>query len=875
MMRRREFLKKSSAVGLCGLLPVPISMAQIMSDVSSRQDSAETALWQDASASPEERAADLVSRMTVDEKISFFGSRIPESERLGLPYFEWYGEALHGLIAWNCTQFPQNIAMGCTWNPDLMFDVATAISNEARALKNVGEKELMMFSPTVNMARDPRWGRNGECYSEDPHLMSEIARMYVRGMQGNDPKHPKTVTTVKHFVANNIDTGRNRIHSNISEKELYEYYFPAYKTCIVDEEATGMMMGLNGLNGVPCCAHDWLINQVLRDEWGFKGYVIADWTGVRGLEINMHYANSQPEAAAKALKAGVDQECFRNAERLAPMVYALKPALEQGLIEESELDVSVQRLLRLRFMTGEFDDPALSPYSNIPKSVLECDAHIQLARKAAEQSIVMLKNDNALPLSKDLNSIAMIGPFADRCWLGIYSGFPRSKVSPLDGLRQVTNAEITFATGCGVTEHEDDDANIAKAVEAAKGTESVILVVGNDSSTSTENVDRMSLSLPGRQHELIKAVQKVNSNITLVLVPSGPTAISWEQEHIPGIVCAWPNGQEQGNALADVLFGNVNPSGKLCSTWFNSEADLPDLHDYTIENGRTYMYFDGKPLYPFGYGLSYTNFTIEDISLNTTSVAAQAKLVVSATVSNKGKRDGDEIVQVYVKDPNSNKKQALKGFKRVSVAAGQTVPVEITLPYEAFSHYDTSDKEYVVSPGDFEIRVGSSSVDIAATKTIQVAGGVLPVARVGANKSGYFIADDPKRQLAWNYLYPNNQGMTTAATEGDEALGWVEYEITFLDPGFYVATWDATLNFESASKNAVIETSIGGAKIASYQLKQKLNQPIKIPIPPEYGKPVRLRVSTLAGDVKNHSIQITPPGEVPAFVINKTAAQSS
>ncbi|WP_109830543.1 glycoside hydrolase family 3 C-terminal domain-containing protein [Reichenbachiella versicolor] len=834
--------------------------------------------WKNPNAKVEDRVEDLLSKMTLEEKISYCGSRIPEIERLGVPYFEWYGEALHGIIAWNCTQFPQNIAMGSTWNPDLMFDVATAISNEARALKNSGKKEVMMFSPTVNMARDPRWGRNGECYSEDPHLMSEMARMYVRGMQGNDPKYMKTVTTVKHYVANNVEKRREWNHSYVNKKDLYEYYFPGYKTCIVDEEATGIMTGLNGLNGIPCSAHDWLVNDVLRDEWGFKGYVIADWAAVQGLEKRMKYAKTQPEAAAMAIKAGVDQECFRNKVRQAPMVVALKPAIEQGLLTEEELDVSVRRLLRLRFMTGDFDDPSLNPYSEIPRSVLECDAHKQLALRAAEQSIVLLKNDDVLPLKKNIKKMAVIGPFADRCWMGIYSGHPKSKVSPLAGLKQATNAEISFAQGCEVLAHEDDEAKIKEAVSIAKKADQVILVVGNDETTSTENTDRSSLTLPGNQHKLIKAVQKVNKNVILVLVPSGPTAIPWEQENIPGIICAWPNGQEQGNALAKVLFGEVNPGGKLNATWFKSDSDLPDFHDYNVQTGRTYMYFEGKPLYPFGYGLSYTDFKIEGVEIDKTKVDAQGNLVVSAKVSNIGSVDGDEVVQVYLRDVKSSQKtpkKALKGFKRLNVPAGKSVPVQFTLPYEAFSYYDTIANTYKVEEGAFEIMVGNSSANIFETKTVKVEGGILPIVKVGGKKGGYFAANDPKRKLGWDYLYADNSGISATSKKQDDGLAWIEYEITFVDPGFYVNTWDAELNFEFATKEAIIETSMAGAEIANYTiLNKQLSQAIKIPIPPEYGKPVRLRVKTLAGEVKHKSIKIIPPGDKPAFVINKIVAQS-
>ncbi len=838
-------------------------------------------VWKDPNARVEDRVEDLLSKMTLDEKISYCGSAIKGIDRLDIPSFVWYGEALHGLKAWNCTQFPQNNAMGSTWNPDLMFDVATAISNEARALKNMGQKEVMMFAPTVNMARDPRWGRNEECYSEDPHLMSEIARMYIRGMQGNDPKYVKTVTTVKHYVANNIDTRREYSHSLVRRKDLYEYYFPAYKTCIVDEEATGIMTGLNGVNGVPCSANGWLVNGVLRNEWGFKGYVIADWAAIQGIEKRMRFAETQEEAAAMAIKAGVDQECFRHKTREAPFVKALKPAIEQGLLTEAELDVSVRRLLRLRFMIGDFDAPLLIPYSKIPSSVLECDTHKQLALKAAEQSIVLLKNDNILPLKKDSGKLAVIGPFANRCWLGIYSGNPKSKVSPLDGIKNYATGDVSFAEGCSVTGDAEDQQKIEEAVALAKTSDYVVVVVGNDESTATETKDRMSLSLPGRQHELIKAVQEVNKNIILVLIPSGSTSIGWEQKNLPGIICAWANGQEQGTALAKVLFGDVNPGGKLNTTWVKSEKDLPHMTDYNIQTwkddyapevARTYMYSDKKPLYPFGFGLSYTQFEINDLKVSGNKIDANDDVTVTAKVSNIGDRDGDEIVQVYVRDVESSEivpNKALKGFKRISIPAGETKEVSIKLPYEAFSHYNVNSQQFEVEAGDFEIMIGQSSEKIVATKTIQVEGGIIPNIKVG-QKSGYFNADDENRSKSWDYLY-KDESLDTIDTNEDtnDSSKWIEYEITFIDPGIYVNTWDAELSFKSTSKDAIIEASMQGIKISTYDVAWKKTQAIKIPIPPEYGKPVRLRIKTLNGNIQHESIKIIPPGKKKPFVISK------
>jgi beta-glucosidase len=644
-----------------------------------------------------------------------------------------------------------------------------------------------------------------------------------------------------------------------------------FKTCIVDEEATGIMTGLNGLNDIPCSAHDWLVNGVLRNEWGFKGYVIADWAAVQGLEKRMKYAGSQAEATAMAIKAGVDQECFRNKIKKAPMVNALPVALQQGLLSEEELNVSVRRLLRLRFMTGDFDDPKLNPYSEIPASVLESNAHKKLALKAAEQSMVLLKNDNnVLPLKKDIKSIAMIGPFADRCWMGIYSGHPKSKVSPLQGIQNYTNANVNFAQGCEVTAKDDDDQKIAEAATLAKKSDQVILVVGNDETTSTENTDRKSIKLPGNQHKLIKAV---NNNVILVLVPSGPTAITWEQENIDGIVCMWPNGQEQGNALANVLFGDVNPGGKLNATWFKSDKDLPDFKDYSIqEGGRTYMYFKGKPLYPFGYGLSYTDFKINNVKLDRKKLNADEKLTISATVENIGNVYGDEVVQVYIRDVKSSEKtplKALKGFQRVSVASGKTNTVAIEIPYEAFSYYNTKKEKYMVEKGAFEILVGNSSENISSVQTIEVAGGILPEVKVG-QKSAFYKFDKEKHGRKWNYLYKNKSDITSTNKEKEDNSEWIEYEITFVDPGFYVNTWDAELSFKNASKEAIIETFMAGNAIKTYTILNKQRKlKIKIPIPPEYGKPVRLRIKTRSGTVEHESIKIIPPGEVKPFVVSK------
>ena len=687
-------------------------------------------------------------------------------------------------------------------------------------------------------------------------------------------------------MANNVEKRREFSHSLVRDVDLYEYYFPAYKTCIIDEEATGVMTGLNGVNGTPCSANNWLVNDVLRKEWGFKGYVIADWAAIQGLEKRMRFAKSQEEAAAMAVKAGIDQECFRHTSNPAPFVTALKPAIEQGLLTEEELDVSVRRLLRLRFKTGDFDDPLLNPYSRIPKSVLESETHKKLALKAAEQSIVLLKNDNVLPLKKEIDELAVIGPFANRCWLGIYSGNPKSKISPLDGIKKSAKGNVSYAQGCSVTGADDDQKKIDEAVALAKKSNTVVLVVGNDETTATETLDRLSLNLPGKQHQLIKAVQAVNKNVILVLIPSGSTSIGWEQENVPGIICAWPNGQEQGTALANILFGDVNPGGKLSTTWVKSEKQLPHFHDYNVktwkddygpEVGRTYMYNKAKPLYPFGFGLSYTQFEISDIKLSSKKVKAMKDVVITAKVSNVGNMNGDEIIQVYIRDieaGHSVPAKALKGFKRIHVPAGQSRTVSIKLPYEAFAHFNILAKEFQVEEGDFEIMIGQSSEEIVATVSLYVDGGSIPKISVG-QKSGFFNAEDKNRTKTWDYLYKKGTFWTDIKKDGDDGFEWVEYEILFNDPGVYVSTWDAEINFSYASKEAIIVASMEGVDIGSYTLLANQHKiQIKIPIPPEYGKPVRLRLKIVNGEVKHESVKIIPPGDKEPFVISKNASSS-
>ncbi|MFI3286118.1 MAG: glycoside hydrolase family 3 C-terminal domain-containing protein [Rikenellaceae bacterium] len=825
-------------------------------------------VWRDTSKSIEERTEDLISRLTIDEKLGFFSSDIPAIERLGIGKYGWYTEALHGAMGWKCTSFPQNNAMGSTWNRDLMFEVASAISDEVRALAVDGTKEAMIFSPTINMSRDPRWGRNEECYSEDPYHMAEIAKMYVRGMQGTDANFLKTVCTIKHYVANNVENNRERIFSNINERDLREYYLPAYKECIVEERAAGVMSALNGLNGVPCSADEWLLTTVLRDEWGFEGYVIADWNAVGGLYQNMKVVASNAEGAAMALKAGCDQECFRPVA--SKMVHGLREALERGLITEDEIDVSLRRLIRLRFMVGGFYSDSDYPYYNVPQSVRESDEHRALALKAAEESIVLLKNeDQILPLNDaEVKSIAVVGPFAPTCWLGIYSGFPKSRISPLEGIQNRFDGEVLFEQGCAIT-NEDDSLDMSKAIDIAKRADVVVAFVGNDEKTATENRDRLTLRLPGRQEEMLDKLCEVNDKVIVVVVPSGATIIGESTDNAGAILCGWANGQEQGTAIANVLFGDVNPSGKLNTTWFASDSDLPNKHDYNIRNNRTYMYFDGEPLYPFGYGLSYTSFAYSNIELESKKLKHNQTLKLSATVTNSGEVDGAEVLQLYIKDNASVEVEAskvLKGFEKVFLKRGESQVVEFELPYDAFSHWDDTTKSFIVTSGNYDIMIGASSSDIRLKKSIKVEGGETLDKNVRTMDYSDYCADPRYKGKIYTKADVEAADAEAAQTNGGR---WVEYDVTFKDPGYYVGSWSVDVAYSSKVPAQRISIWIGGVEVSGKELQKSDNGEVQITIPkPDYGVATRVRVKMDSEQVDVKSIATSCDGVKP-IIYNK------
>ena len=711
----------------------------------------------------------------MEEKVAQLNSIVPAIERLDIPHFEYHNEALHGIseapggVLARATSFPQAIGMGSTWNPDLVHEITTAISDEIQAYRNLGKMDPSIWSPNINMLRDPRWGRNDEAYSEDPYLMSRIAVAYVSGIQGDHPKYLKSVSAPKHFVANNSEYNRHDGNSEVAERWLREYYFPAYKACFQEAGAFSTMCAYNRVNGIPACASEWLLTKVLRDEWGFDGYVVSDCGAILDIFENHNYVETAEEASAIAVKAGCELNCGPVYEA------ALLDACKAGLISEDEISTAVERLFVARFKLGLLADPEEFPYYDISEEVIESEKHQKLALEAAREAIILLKNeDDALPLSRDINSIAVIGPNADKCQLGSYSGIPSRRISVLQGIQEKVGdkIEVFHERGCNITFkdkinfspeewiepeegkdqvsqeqiyatsvqdiefkmlydeyleniEETDEALMARAIDLAKTVDQVVLVMGTNRFVSNEEADAEDLNWPGMQGELIKKVYEANPNVILVTVKGFQIKLNWEDENLPAIVESWYAGQEQGHAIADVLFGDYNPGGRLPVTYYKTEDHLPHIGDYDITKGRTYWFFDKEPLYPFGYGLSYTTFKYSNLTVNAKefSNAKDMEILVSLDVSNTGQVGGDEVVQLYVKDIESSviqPEKELREFKRISIAAGETKTVQLQLSYDDFTFWNENTGDFDIEEGKFEIQVGGSSQDIRLSERIEI-----------------------------------------------------------------------------------------------------------------------------------------------------------
>jgi beta-glucosidase len=850
---------------------------------------AQTPAYRDESLSFEARARDLVGRLTLEEKVAQMLDVAPGIERLGIPAYGWWNEALHGVArAGLATSFPQAIGLAAMWDDTLMFQMASVISDEARAkyhdyLRREGWTQryqgLTFWSPNINLFRDPRWGRGQETYGEDPYLTGRLAVQFIRGMQGNDPKYLKTVATVKHYaVHSGPEPERHEFNAFVSERDLRESYLPHFEAGIREGGAYSLMCAYNSVYGEPACSNHLLLDKILRDEWGFRGYVVSDCGAIRDIYDRHRAVATGPEAAAVAVQTGTDLNCGR--------VYLdLVAAVRQGLIAEAAIDTAMTRLFLARFKLGMFDAPEHVRWAQIPISDLDSPAHRELALEVTRESMVLLKNvGGILPLRKDIGTIAVIGPNADewRMLLGNYNGIPADPITPLRGIREAVSprtrvlssrgtdlaegfpvlGEISrsvlftaqgrpgldvqyyrgramdgrpAAAGVDSTLNADwgegaprpdmnvddfavrwsgtmrptqsgsyrlglvgtmkfqlylDDSLVtqsfypthdgeypdprvsqtrplqleagrsyrlrvdatesygeaqlqllwapphelleAEAVTAAKQADVVVMVLGLTARLEGEEMrvqipgftggDRDSLGLPETQERLLERIVALGKPTVLVLLNGSALSVTWAQDHVPAILEAWYPGQAAGTAIADVLFGNYNPGGRLPVTFYRRVSDLPPFENYAMA-GRTYRFFDGVPLYPFGFGLSYTTFGYDQLRVSADTLRADGSLTVSVDVTNTGARAGDEVVQLYVKHMGSavaRPRMDLRGYRRVSLKPGETRRVELPVAASSLAYWNPETHGWVVEGEPVLLQVGASSADIRLERTITV-----------------------------------------------------------------------------------------------------------------------------------------------------------
>ena len=783
--------------------------------------------FKDQSLSFEERAADLVSKMTLEEKIAWCGTWTCPIPRLGIPGWHYSNEASHGINAlnyvndkaYNVTSFPTCLAMGQSWDRAKIKEVTKAISDEIRAAHNIGDESLSFWCPTINLSKDPRNGRSDENFGEDPFLGGKMAASYIQGFQGagEGSKYIKATATPKHYMLNSSENNRNTGISFADEKTVREYYAKVFEYAFKEGKAESTMISYNRINGIPAGASYYVMGTLLRQEWGFDGYVVSDCGAVgqtynpattvaigQASGVGHYYYNTLEEACAGTLIAGCDISCGGEHRK------HLQKAVDQGLITEDQIDKNVLRNVLSLFRQGVFDDKGATPWDNYGAEKMASKAHDDLAVDMANDTIVLLKNEKKLlPLKKEgLKKVLVVGPNAyTHRELGGYScgGFAaggpldtRYTVLTLDGVKNEladTDAEVKYEkgwcsqaeagggilealesipgvdpaqvmemlfAGMGVVKHEnekvydlpayvpyakpedpdhkgDNEAIFARALEQAKDADVVIMVAGTDAATASEGSDRTSITLPNGQSERIAKMLEVNPNTVVVLTVMGTIGDPvLDQCHT--LVCATHAGQSQGTAIANVLFGKVNPNGKLTATWYKDDSQLAHINDYGIrkadvltqDHGRTYWYFDEEPRFPFGYGLSYTTFAYSNLRLAEEQIPNGTKLVASVDVTNTGDVAGKEIVQLYIRkvvDETYGEKSGynkplrqLKGFDKIELQPGETKTVTIEVPLNEVTFWNNFRQKMMIESGDYVVEVGPNSAEHPCTKTFTIVG---------------------------------------------------------------------------------------------------------------------------------------------------------
>lgn len=736
-----------------GVPVVAIRAAQLVDTVavaaSRVPEVAAPEIWRDASQPVQDRVNDLIRRMSLTEKVQQIQNSTPAIPRLGIPAYDFWNEALHG-VARNgiATVFPQAIGMAATWDAPLIKAQAQAIATEARAKYNEHARThngdsaiytgLTMWSPNINIFRDPRWGRGQETYGEDPFLTGTLGVGFIQGLQGDDPKYVKAMACAKHFaVHSGPESSRHSFDVSPAERDLYETYLPQFEMAVREGKVKGFMGAYNSLSGKPACADSWLLQDVLRGQWGFDGYVVSDCGAIHDIFANHKFVATPEAAAAAAVKAGCNICCGGD-------YWALLHAVQMGLISEPEIDAAVAHALTARFQLGLFDPAAEVPFSTITLAANDTPEHRALALKVACESLVLLKNDGVLPLNvKKLKRIAVIGANAAsvNMLLGNYNGTPSHPISILDGIRAAAGpgVTVTYDPGCPLVVAKDGsnqptEEMLAAAVTNAREAEVVVYVGGISPDLEGEEFggvspydgfsggDRVSIELPPVQERLLQRLHAVGKPVVLVNCSGSAIAMPWAAQHLSAILQAWYPGQEGGRAVAKVLFGEYNPAGRLPVTFYGSTRDLPAFEDYSMSN-RTYRYFSGQPLFAFGHGLSYTKFNYGKARLNAATLDSQGTITVSFQVKNTGKLAGEEVPQVYFRRQPAAPLEArltLCGFSRIQLAAGQSTVVTIQIPTRRLRIWDAAQIQYVVVPGDYELLVGAASDDIRTSTRLKI-----------------------------------------------------------------------------------------------------------------------------------------------------------
>ncbi len=906
-----------------------------------------------------ERAADLVSRMTPEEKQSQLGNTMSPVPRLGVNHYDFWGEALHGVLGRNnnsgmtATSFPNSVAVGATWDPELIKRETSVISDEARGFNHDLIFTLTYWSPVVEPARDPRWGRTAETFGEDPFLVSQIGKGFIQGLMGDDPTYLKAVPCGKHYFANNIEYNRHTGSADMDHRDMREYYLLPYRTLIRDYHLPAIMTAYSAVNGVPMSASKYLVDTIARKTYGLDGYITGDCGAIDDMVRGHHYVRSNEEAAALGIKSGVDTDCggvYQN--------HTLS-ALEQGLLTQGDIDKALVNIFTIRMRIGEFDPPEIVPYAGIKPDRINDPSHNDLAIEVATKTPVLLKNEvvaktgkKSLPLdASGITRIAVLGPMAERVELGDYSGEvePSLKITPLAGIREyikqnglatevvhssgantesrndfftmigfstvaadgtvqeydatqydasanglitsarfgspsvrgikdgdwtlynnvdITNVDsirfsMTVSGSGGLLEvrvgspagnvlasekiendqqqggfrgfsrprivpvkiatlgitgpqtivfvyHEPEpDAIDQKILEMAASADVALVFVGTDQSTGREESDRFSIGLPGNQYELIKSVSEVNPNTIVVMQTMGMVEVEQfkDNSNVAGIIWTGYNGQAQGTAMARILFGDVNPGGKLNVTWHKSVSDLPEFDDYTLRgdgtNGRTYWYYGKDVSYEFGYGLSYTTFEYSNFSISKSNISPNDKITVSVDVKNTGNVDGDEVVQIYVKTPDSPASleravKRLKGFKRVTIPKGQIKTVSIDIECEDLWFWDAENDRIMFDQGRYVFEIGASSRDIKGQVEALMSGTYRPVLKTVVAECDRVV------------LRPGNtvQTSVTAAMSDDSFYPINNAEVTYKSNNPSVASVNAS--------GKVTATGVGAALIFAY-----------------------------------------------------------